>query len=235
MGVVIRRCVGCAGWGDYVAADHLTRAGRAATINGMEARILRAGDRVPTPWSNGGGVTREITVDPVHAGLADFGWRVSLADVVGDGPYSALPDVDRIITVVDGQGMVLTIDGAIHPPIRPLRPFAFPGDAVTDCRLTGGPIVNLNVMTRRGRAAAKVRILDGAHTAEVPVNGSVLLVALTDDVGFFVDPGLVPAVAPEDCRLARFDAVLVSGKGSEAWRSEGSAAVITLGPAGDAL
>ncbi|MCM2417472.1 HutD family protein [Streptomyces sp. RKAG293] len=198
----------------------------------MEARILRAGDRVPTPWSNGGGVTREITVDPAHAGLADFGWRVSLADVVEDGPYSALPDVDRIITVVDGPGMVLTIDGAAHPPIRPLRPFAFPGAAATDCRLTGGPIVNLNVMTRRGQAAATVGIVDGAHTAEVPVNGSVLLVALTDDVDFFIDPGSVPAVAPEDTRLARFDAVLVSGTGTEiaALRSEGSAAVITLRP-----
>ncbi|MDF9811273.1 HutD family protein [Streptomyces sp. SPB162] len=197
----------------------------------METRMLRAGDRIPTPWSNGGGVTREITADPPGAGLADFGWRVSLADVVGDGPYSALPGVERIITVVDGAGMVLTIDGEVRPPILPLRPFAFPGDAATDCRLTGGPLVNLNVMTRRGRAAAMVGIVNGTHTAAVPGNRSVLLVALADDVGFVLDPGC------EKGRLARFDAVLVSGTGTDAvtLRSEGRAAVITVCPVGDAL
>lgn len=208
----------------------------------METRILRAGDRVPAPWSNGGGVTREITADPPGAGLAEFGWRVSLADVAGDGPYSALPGVDRIITVVDGAGMVLTIDGVARPPVRPLRPFAFPGDAATDCRLTGGPLVNLNVMTRRGRAAAVVGIVDGTHTAKVPGNCSVLLVALADDVGFALgedSENSEAAVAADTggsggSRLARFDAVLVSGTdtGAATLWSEGRAAVITLRPAG---
>ncbi|MCZ4124457.1 HutD/Ves family protein [Streptomyces sp. H39-S7] len=214
----------------------------------MEARILRADDRVPTSWSNGGGVTRELTADPPGAGLADFGWRVSLADVAGDGPYSALPGVDRIITVVDGAGMVLTIDGDAHPPIRPLRPFAFPGDVATGCRLTGGPVVNLNVMTRRGRAAAMVGVVDGTHTAKVPENRSVLLVALADDVEFSVgpdpgpdpdpdpDPGRTVVAGPGDSRLSRFDAVLVSGTDTDAatLRSVGRAAVITVSPAGDA-
>lgn len=198
----------------------------------MEARILRACDRTPMPWSNGGGVTREIAADPAGAGMADFGWRVSLADVVGDGPYSALPGVDRIITVVDGAGMVLTIDGVTHAPIRPLRPFAFSGDAATDCRLTGGPIVNLNVMTRRGRATASAGIVDGAHTATAPEGGAVLLVALAESVDY--DLGL----GSDGGRLDRFDAVLLPGTGTgdaPRLRFEGGAAVITIAPAGDEL
>ncbi|MEU3465226.1 HutD family protein [Streptomyces sp. NPDC006733] len=206
----------------------------------METRILRAGDRVPTPWSNGGGVTREITADPPGAGLGDFDWRVSLADVVRDGPYSALPGVDRIITVVDGAGMVLTIDGDARPPVLPLHPFAFPGDAATGCRLTGGPLVNLNVMTRRGLAAAMVGIVDGTHTAKVPEHRSVLLVALDDGVAFALDDGSGPAGVSADApagELARFDAVLVTGAdaGGAHLRSEGRAAVITISPVGDAL
>ncbi|MDJ0343571.1 HutD family protein [Streptomyces sp. H10-C2] len=212
----------------------------------METRILRARDRTPTPWSNGGGVTREIAAGPADTGAgagagagagirtgagADmstattgFGWRVSLADVVEDGPYSAFPGVDRIITVVDGAGMVLTIDGVTHAPTLPLRPLAFPGDAATGCRLTGGPIVNLNVMTRRGRAAATVEIVEGPHTATVPEDGAVLLVALTDDA----------AIGPEGGSLGRFDAALATGGGSGSGTDSGTGGALTLRPGGRA-
>ena len=120
------------------------------------------------PWSNGGGVTREIAVHPPGAGWDAFAWRVSLADVTRDGPYSPLPGVRRILTVVDGAGLELTVDGA--PQLLPdrCRPFAFPGAAATDSRLLDGPAVNLNAMLREGRAAATVEMVRGNRGVAAP-------------------------------------------------------------------
>lgn len=125
-------------------------------------RILRAEGRAAAPWSNGGGVTREVAVQPPGSGWDTFAWRVSLADVTRDGPYSPLPGVRRILTVVDGAGLELTVDGTAQLLPERYRPFAFPGAAATDSRLLDGrPVVNLNVMLREGRAAATVEMVRG--------------------------------------------------------------------------
>ncbi|MGX1974313.1 HutD/Ves family protein [Streptomyces kronopolitis] len=124
-------------------------------------RILRARERAAAPWSNGGGVTREIAAHPPGAGWDGFAWRVSLADVTRDGPYSPLPGVRRILTVVDGAGLELTVDGAVRLLPGGHRPFAFPGGAATGSRLLDGPVINLNVMLREGRADATVEIVRG--------------------------------------------------------------------------
>ncbi|MBM7325185.1 HutD family protein, partial [Agrobacterium sp. S2] len=47
------------------------------------------------PWKNGGGVTTEIIVHPAKASMADFDWRISMANVAQDGPFSIFPGVDR--------------------------------------------------------------------------------------------------------------------------------------------
>jgi environmental stress-induced protein Ves len=101
---------------------------------------LPAVDRRPTPWRNGGGVTREVV-------LTDFS-RVSLAEIEADGPFSAFPDQQRILTVISGAGIELTVDDAPPVVIPPLRPFAFPGGAATSCRLLDGPVTALNLITR---------------------------------------------------------------------------------------
>lgn len=57
-----------------------------------------------------------------------FDWRVSVADVDRPGPFSALPGVDGVIVLLEGSGLVLTVDGR-EQVLRPLEPFAFSGDA----------------------------------------------------------------------------------------------------------
>ncbi|MCZ0993430.1 HutD family protein [Streptomyces noursei] len=54
-------------------------------------RILRADGRAAVPWRNGGGLTREVAAHPPGAGWDAFAWRVSLAEVTRDGPYSRCP------------------------------------------------------------------------------------------------------------------------------------------------
>jgi hypothetical protein len=71
----------------------------------MAVRILAARERQAAAWKNGGGVTREVAAYPPGAGLADFAWRVSFAEVGEGGPFSVFEGADRIITLVAGRGI----------------------------------------------------------------------------------------------------------------------------------
>lgn len=122
----------------------------------MSGVLLRASDRVVTPWKNGGGETANLAVFPEGAGLSDFDWRVSIARVDGDGPFSAFPGIDRTLTLLSGGSMAL--NGHVLTPDSP--PFAFDGELPVEAVVTGGPVHDLNVMTRRGRfthSVARVR------------------------------------------------------------------------------
>ena len=112
----------------------------------------------PQPWKNGAGLTREIAVHPAGAGLADFDWRVSVAEVARDAPFSAFPGVDRCITLLRGAGMRLASEaGAFDARLdRPLLPLYFSGDLPLSATLIDGPCSDLNVMTRRGIARCEV-------------------------------------------------------------------------------
>jgi environmental stress-induced protein Ves len=115
-------------------------------------RIIRAADCKTTPWKNGGGSTTEIAIGPAGAPLEDFDWRISMARVASDGPFSDFPGIDRTLAVIKGSGMVLTT-GERTPVMLSsgTDPVSFPGDTPTSARLTAGEITDLNVMTRRGR------------------------------------------------------------------------------------
>ncbi|WP_394434947.1 HutD/Ves family protein [Streptomyces sp. SGAir0957] len=165
-------------------------------------RVLPATDRTAVAWKNGGGTTREIVCSPPGADMTGFRWRVSLAEVAADGPFSAFPGVDRTLTMVDGDGMELTVDSA---PVRVdarYEPRDFAGDVPTGCRLIGGPVVNLNVMWRRGALPAPPAV--AVVRGRLPLApGPTLVVALTGD-----------GAQVAGYELGRYDAVLVEGAGA---------------------
>ena len=57
--------------------------------------------------------TTEIAIYPEGAGLsgAGFIWRVSIAEVAVDGPFSRFPGYDRHIMTIAGNGMMLEAEG----------------------------------------------------------------------------------------------------------------------------
>jgi environmental stress-induced protein Ves len=115
-------------------------------------RILRAADYRVMPWKNGGGTTTEIAVSPDGAGLDAFDWRISMARVEGSGPFSSFAGIDRTLSVLEGEGIVLDVAGQPAARLTPVsQPFTFPADLPTSAALIAGPITDLNVMTRRGR------------------------------------------------------------------------------------
>lgn len=112
------------------------------------------------PWKNGGGLTREIATHPPGAGFDTFEWRLSVAEVARDGPFSAFPGVDRILVLLRGAGMRLLQAGTAHMLDQPGAALAFAGETPVDAQLVAGPTTDFNVMTRRGRWSAEVAVLD---------------------------------------------------------------------------
>ncbi|MFG2873419.1 HutD family protein [Streptomyces sp. NPDC048337] len=187
--------------------------------SGAQVRILRAADRAATVWKNGGGVTREIAVFPEGAGTDDFVWRASLAEVAADGPFSAFPGIDRTLTLAEGAGMDLTVGGVRRLVDERFAPQDFPGDEPTDCRLLSGPVVNFNVMHRRGAAEVATAVVRGRLSRAVVSDETLLVLALEEAATVRVGRG--PALA-----LAPYDAVLVMGDFLDYMDISGHAALV---------
>ena len=113
-------------------------------------RVIPAHAYRRMPWKNGGGVTTEIAVSPEGAGLDNFDWRISMAHVAQDGPFSAFPGVDRTLAVLNGLGITLRFAGRGEVTLGKMSdPYFFAADAAVEGKLHGEPIDDLNVMSRR--------------------------------------------------------------------------------------
>ncbi|NSY38721.1 HutD family protein [Leisingera sp. ANG59] len=96
----------------------------------------------PLPWKNGGGVTRELAS---HAEDGNLAWRLSLADITRNGPFSAFPGLARIHCIVEGAGHTLSNE-SVRLEARPLDPLCFDGGVALDCQLRDGPCKAFNVI-----------------------------------------------------------------------------------------
>ncbi|WP_296186642.1 HutD family protein [Pseudomonas sp. UBA1879] len=121
--------------------------------------VLRAADYPRMPWKNGGGSTEEITRDSGE-GLDGFGWRLSIADIGESGGFSVFAGYLRIITVLQGAGMTLNIDGKDSEALLPSDPFAFSGDSQVTCTLLDGPIRDFNLIYAPTRYRARLQWID---------------------------------------------------------------------------
>lgn len=140
-------------------------------------RIIRAAACPVMPWKNGGGTTTEIAVAPDGATLNDFDWRISMAHVGADGPFSSFPGIDRTLSVLTGAGITLAFgDGERARLDRSSAPYPFAADRAVDGQLVDGPIDDLNVMTRRGRWQHRVERLSNASSLTAS-EGLLVLVA----------------------------------------------------------
>ena len=131
-------------------------------------RLQTPADYRRMPWKNGAGRTTEIAAFPPGAALDEFDWRVSIADVVRDAPFSAFAGVDRTIVLLAGAGMRLAGVGGASSLRAVYEPHAFSGDETVNCTLVDGPVRDFNLMLRRGRVTGEVAIVRGAAARIAP-------------------------------------------------------------------
>ncbi|AMM34405.1 HutD family protein [Sinomonas atrocyanea] len=198
----------------------------------MPPHIIRFADLAPTRWRNGGGTTVEIARGGVPAGdrqdsPEDWDWRLSIAEVERAGQFSAFEGMDRVLTVIEGELLVLTVDGREHGLER-YRPLRFDGAAPANAALPTGPIRDLNLITRRGACSGYVTILELSKKRALPLGPGQLGVLLQGDAvaalhgdagGAAADDGATP--------LARYD-TLVGGEPAPTVSGRGFLAVVSV-------
>ncbi|MFT0630699.1 HutD family protein [Pseudomonas sihuiensis] len=117
----------------------------------MPCTLLDPATARAMPWKNGGGSTVELAISPADAGLEDFAWRISTAQVAVDGAFSSFPGIDRSLAVLAGNGVCLQrADGQRETLLSGGAIAVFGGEEAISAQLLDGPITDLNLMTRRG-------------------------------------------------------------------------------------
>jgi environmental stress-induced protein Ves len=178
-------------------------------------QILRHADYKRMPWKNGLGVTEEVIAFPPGTDISTFGWRLSIAHVGADGPFSVFAGIDRTIALLDGDGLLLDLPNGRTMELSPKgEPFAFSGDVEISSRNKGGPTIDLNIMTRRGKFEHRMRRI-GPGAIEIMHPETILVFNTPTQVSY-----------KDECiDLQRFDALLANPADS----------LLDIGPAAEVL
>ncbi|MDQ0710081.1 environmental stress-induced protein Ves [Arthrobacter woluwensis] len=190
--------------------------------------IIRFSSIRPEPWRNGGGVTREIARHPRGASDGSWDWRVSIAEVGKAGDFSTFPGMERVISVIDGELLVLTVDGEENAMER-YRPFRFSGDAVSSSALPTGDIRDLNVIARRGAFKGYLSILELSKKRAHPIFEGQLAILLEGKASVAEERG--EESGDGQVELGRYDAVVGSDEASPELLGRGFVAIVSLDPA----
>ena len=157
-------------------------------------------ERVARPWKNGGGTTREVAVSPEGAGLDDFAWRISLAELHEAGAFSSYPGVSRTLLLLEGEPVRLDIDGEAVELVRGGEAVHFDGGARVFAS-PAGVALDAGVMSRDARCRQHCRLMT--------LSGEVALLRSTaQGLMLLLDGGPLRVVADSgDAILARHDAL----------------------------
>lgn len=142
----------------------------------MPCALLDPATAIAMPWKNGRGTTLQLAISPKGAGLEDFAWRISSAQVVMDGAFSSFPGVDRSLAVLAGNGLRLQReDGRIETLHSGGAVAVFAGEEAIDAQLLDGPITDLNLMTRRSTWTHQVQWLKWQGARGLENDAAVML------------------------------------------------------------
>jgi environmental stress-induced protein Ves len=177
-------------------------------------RALPAAGFQAMPWRNGGGTTWEIARGHFPGGPeAEWHWRFSLAEITRDGPFSAFPDIDRLLTVISGAGINLSIEGADPRRLHAMEDIEFPGEGRVDCTLAAGPTRDLNLMVDRRVA----RLVPGRGKSVITLApGDIAVLYALEGVSLRMDTGTI-VVATGDAVIGEGAAEAVIEAGRAIW------------------
>ncbi|HJR74201.1 MAG TPA: HutD family protein [Luteimonas sp.] len=156
-------------------------------------------------WKNGAGWTREIVRVPDRG---DWLWRLSIAEIEQDAPFSSFPGIDRELVLLSGNGLRLRFeDGEIHTLEPPHGRVCFEGESVVTGELVDGPTHDFNVMWRRDAIEEQLwhRPLVGPMVIFIDPGATWVVHLLAGSARFADDSGL-PQLAAGDTAFMRADA-----------------------------
>jgi uncharacterized protein len=154
--------------------------------------------------------------EPAGASLDGFDWRISMARVGTDGPFSEFAGIERTLAVLKGSGLLLTIDDSAPITLdHTSDPISFRGDAKTSARLLAGEITDLNVMTRRSRFSHRLQCIHAPATHAFKNDTLAVVLSLNGRVTVTSDSGTE--------FLDHGDAVEVTGSNDTSFRIEPAA------------
>lgn len=143
-------------------------------------RIVALADCAPQPWKNGGGTTRELLAWPDAAG---WRLRLSVADIMRDGPFSAFPGVARAFVVLEGEGVLLHFASGEVRQTRASAPLAFDGGDAPGCTLIAAATRDLNLMRRSVAGSGLAPASADVWVSERPARGVFAREAAMLDAG----------------------------------------------------
>lgn len=115
---------------------------------------IKLQDVPPSPWKNGGGTTQALVCWP---NSTEWIFRMSVARIDSDGPFSEFKGVSRWFAVLQGEGVALQFPEkrVVLDSKDPVLQFS--GDSPCQCCLTDGPTLDFNLMVQ-GISATMTRI-----------------------------------------------------------------------------
>lgn len=174
-------------------------------------------------WRNGAGWTREIfAARDGDDALAPWAWRLSIAEIDADAPFSPFPGVDRELVMLSGNGLRLRFDdGEVVDLLLPHDRIRFPGERGVDGELVDGPATGFNLMWRRDSVDARLwlRPLVGSMVVFVEPGTTWAVHLVSGDARFGAESGL-PYLAPGDT------AILAAAPGRPRHRLDGAGSVL---------
>ena len=119
-------------------------------VAAARSRVIPANEYRRERWRNGLCWTREIHAAVNRAAGDPWEWRLSIAEIERDAPFSSFPGVERELVLLSGNGLRLRFDDGesalLEPPHGRLR---FAGERGVAAELLAGPTQDFNLMWRR--------------------------------------------------------------------------------------
>lgn len=115
---------------------------------------------ISMPWKNGLGTTTEL-IKYENPQKNAFFFRLSMAKVEQDGPFSLFPGIERDLLILEGNGCRLHFPDREIELKNQLIPLHFHGEDAIHCSLIKGPIKDFNVMIDRNWGKTHVEVIHG--------------------------------------------------------------------------
>ena len=155
------------------------------------------------PWRNGLGSTVELLAETPNKNEV-FSWRLSIASVANDGPFSDFSGYDRTLLLLEGSGITLNKPNGIFKVLNSSLDYAnFKGEDLIDATLHDGPIKDFNIMTLRSICTSSVTAIDETSESLLNINADKLLVYSIKPVNIKI--GLESSISLEANHLLQFN------------------------------